>query len=146
LIAKLERAAPDTNGIHALARLNHCFTKKQCKESDLSHLRSAWAAAMSRQASIGLLSVHAEYAWHVANDRVAAERDFREALRRAPNDIEAQKNLIVVLIYEGKRAEAETMIETMERRNRFGMLDGFIKPLRYTLQTVVPHQPTPGKE
>jgi hypothetical protein len=136
MTAKLVHDAPDTNEIHALSRLNHCFSNKQCKEADLPQFSRAWDAAMSHTMSVGLYSVHAEFAWHVINDRAAAERDFREALRHTPNDIEAQKNLIVVLIYEGKRVEAASMIEAMERRNRFGMLDGFIDPLRHTLETV----------
>ena len=139
MIHKLQQRAPDTNGIHALTRLNHCFSNHQCKESDLPQMRSTWDAAMSHPPSVGLLSAHAEYAWHVENDRAAAERDFQEALQFSPNDVEAQKNLIVVLIYEGKRIEAESMIRDMERHNVLGMLDGFIQPLRHTLENVHPH-------
>ncbi len=137
MIAKLKANAPDTNEIHALSRLNHCFSDQKCKASDLPKFQAAWAAALSHPASNGLLSTHGEYAWHVANDREAAERDYREVFRRSPNDIEAEVNLIVVLIHEGKRTEAESMIAAMEKRNRLGMLDGFIKPLRRTLESVV---------
>jgi predicted Zn-dependent protease len=83
-----------------------------------------------------LLAVHAEYAWHIANDRDLAERNFREALRTHPNDIAAQMNLAVVLIYQGKRDEAQAMIDAMKRRNHFGALDSFIEPLQATLDKV----------
>lgn len=142
LIDKLKRSAPDTNAIHAFARLNHCFMANQCKPSDLPHLRAAYDAALSHMpTSEGLLSVHAEYAWHVENDRARAEQDFREAMRQHPNDIAAQQNLIIVLIHEGKKDEAETMIEAIEARNRFGMLDGFIKPMRAALDSVMHETP-----
>jgi hypothetical protein len=134
---KLRREPPDTNGIHALSRLNHCFSDKECKDDDRPKLAEAYDAALSHKPiPQGLYAIHAEYAWHVADDRPQAERDFRAALALAPNDIEAKMNLIVVLIYEGKRDEATAMIEALERRNRFGMLDGFIGPLRRTLDSV----------
>jgi tetratricopeptide (TPR) repeat protein len=137
LIGKLRAAAPDTNGVHALSRLNHCFQNDQCKPAQRSRLAEAYDAAFSHgQPSEGLLAIHAEYAWHVANDRDAAERDYREALRTHPNDIAAQMNLAVVLIYQGKREEAQTMIDAMERRNHLHALDAFIAPLRQTLAAV----------
>lgn len=142
LVGKLRANPPDTNGIHALARLNHCFANKQCKESDLPQLGAAYEAALShRPQSVGLLSVHAEYAWHVLDDRGRAEQDFRDALVQAPRDIEAQTNLIVVLIYQGKRDEAESMIKAIEARNRLGLLDAFIEPLRRTLDHVAAPPP-----
>jgi hypothetical protein len=45
-------------------------------------------------------------------------------------------NLAVVLIYQGKREEAQAMIDAMERRNHLHALDAFITPLRQTLATV----------
>jgi hypothetical protein len=139
LIDKLESSAPDTNGVHALSRLNHCFQATQCSKEQLPRLDAAYVAALAHApASEGLLAVHAEYAWHVANDRDRAEQDFREALRSHPNDIAAQMNLAVVLIYQGKRDEVEAMIEAMERRNHLGALDSFIIPLRKTLNSVAP--------
>jgi tetratricopeptide (TPR) repeat protein len=137
LIDKLRASAPDTNGVHALSRLNHCFQNDQCKPDQRSRLAAAYDAAFSHgRPSEGLLAIHAEYAWHVANDRAAAERDYREALRTHPNDIAAQMNLAVVLIYQGKREEAQAMIDAMERRNHLHALDAFITPLRQTLATV----------
>jgi predicted Zn-dependent protease len=137
LIDKLKRAKPDTNAIHALTRLNHCFQSKQCKIEQLPRLAAAYDAAFSHgRPSEGLLAVHAEYAWHIANDRDRAEQDFREALKKHPNDVAAQMNLAVVLIYQGKRDEAESMIRSMEQRNYLGALDSFIGPLRTTLSAV----------
>jgi uncharacterized membrane protein (GlpM family) len=144
LIEKLKSAPPDTNGIHALTRLNHCFQDKTCYIAQLPQLEAAYAAAFSHSPhSEGLLAVHAEYAWHIANDRDRAEQDFRDALRSHPNDIAAQMNLAVVLIYQGKRAEVEQIIAGMERRNHFGALDGFISPLRSTMDSVTPAQVKP---
>lgn len=137
LIDKLRAAAPDTNGVHALSRLNHCFQNDQCKPEQRSRLAEAYDAAFSHgRPSEGLLAIHAEYAWHVANDRDGAERDYREALRTHPNDIAAQMNLAVVLIYQGKKDEAQAMIDAMERRNHLHALDAFIAPLRQTLASV----------
>lgn len=139
LIDKLKADAPDTNGIHALARLNHCFQDSQCKAEQRPQLEAAYSAAFAHvPPSEGLLAIHAEYAWHVANDRDRAEQDFRDALRSHPHDLAAQMNLAVVLIYQGKRDEAEAMIEAMERRNYLGSLDSFITPLRRTLDSVKP--------
>jgi hypothetical protein len=137
LIDKLKRAKPDTNAIHALTRLNHCFQSEQCKAEQLPQLAAAYDAAFShRRPPEGLLAVHAEYAWHIANDRDRAEQDFRDALKQHPNDIAAQVNLAVILIYQHKQDEAEAMIRSMERRNYLGSLDGFIGPLRATLNAV----------
>jgi hypothetical protein len=137
LVDKLKAAPPDTNAIHALTRLNHCFDGGGCKPDQLPRLEAAYAAAFSHvPPSEGLLAAHAEYAWHIANDRDRAEQDFRDALRTHPNDIAAQMNLAVVLIYQGKREEAQAMIDAMERRNHLHALDAFITPLRQTLATV----------
>jgi hypothetical protein len=137
LIDKLKRGKPDTNGIHALTRLNHCFQSKQCKAEQLPQLATAYDAAFSHgRPSEGLLATHAEYAWHLANDRDRAEQDFRDALEQHPNDIAAQMNLAVVLIYQGKRDEAEAMIKSMERRNYLGALEGFVEPLKATFENV----------
>jgi tetratricopeptide (TPR) repeat protein len=137
LIDKLKRNPPDTNAIHALTRLNHCFQSKQCNAEQLPQLAATYEAAFSHgRPSEGLLAVHAEYAWHLANDRDRAEQDFREALKHHPDDIAAQMNLAVVLIYQGKLDEAEKMIEAMERRNYLGSLDSFIDPLKTTLDKV----------
>jgi thioredoxin-like negative regulator of GroEL len=137
LIEKLKRNPPDTNAVHALTRLNHCFQSEQCKTEQLSQLATAYDAAFSHgRPSEGLLAVHAEYAWHLADDRDRAEQDFRDALKQHPNDIAAQMNLAVVLIYQGKRGEAESMIESMKQRNYLGSLNSFIDPLQTTLATV----------
>jgi hypothetical protein len=137
LIDKLKRSPPDTNAIHALTRLNHCFQSKQCKAEQLPELTDAYDAAFAHgRPTEGLLAAHAEYAWHLANDRDRAEQDFRDALKQHPDDIAAQVNLTVVLIYQGKREEAEKMIEAMERRNYLGSLDSFISPLKTTLDKV----------
>lgn len=144
LIEKLKRSKPDTNGIHALTRLNHCFESKQCKSEQLPQLAAAYDAAFSHgRPSEGLLAVHAEYAWHVINDRDRSEQDFRDALKQHPDDIAAQMNLAIVLIYQGKRDEAEGLIKAMEARNRLGSLDAFIAPLRTTLATVGSATPAP---
>jgi hypothetical protein len=137
LIDKLKRNPPDTNAIHALTRLNHCFQSTQCKAEQLPQLAAAYDAAFSHgRPTEGLLAVHAEYAWHLADDRDRAEQDFRDALKQHPDDIAAQMNLAVVLIYQGKRDEVERMIEAMERRNYLGSLDSFIEPLKTTLDKV----------
>jgi hypothetical protein len=139
LIDKLKTAAPDTNGVHALTRLNHCFISKQCSQNQLPELQHAYDAAFSHTPpGEGLLATHAEYAWHIANDRDRAEQDFREALRGQPSDIAAQMNLALVLIYQGKRDETSAMIKTMERHNYLGSLDAFIIPLQRTLESVAP--------
>jgi len=146
LIQKLERERPDTNGVHALTRLNHCFQDKQCDAAQLPKLEQAYETALAHTPpSDALLSVHGEFAWHVANDRDRAEQDFREALRRHPHAISAQSNLIVVLIYQGKRQEAAAMIEALERNNHFGALDGVIEPLRRTLKEVTVTTPTSAR-
>jgi hypothetical protein len=145
LIDKLKRNPPDTNAIHALTRLNHCFQSKQCKTEQLPQLAATYDAAFSHgRPTEGLLAVHAEYAWHLANDRDRAEQDFRDALKQHPDDIAAQMNLAVVLIYQGKRKEVEEMIEAMERRNYLGRLDSFIEPLRSTLAAA--HAPANGSK
>ena len=137
LLEKLKVGPPDTNAIHALVRLNHCFQAKQCSAAQLPQLEAAYTAALAHPPpSEGLLSVHAEYAWHIANDRDRAEQDYREAARSHPNDIAAQMNYAVVLIYQGKRDEAQAIIDSMKRRNHFGALDGFIEPLQATLDKV----------
>ncbi|MEO7877303.1 MAG: hypothetical protein ABIR62_14415 [Dokdonella sp.] len=142
LIAKLERAPPDTNGIHALVHLNHCFIGGQCKPSDVPELGKVYAAAFSHPPANGLLSVHGEYAWHILGDHALAESDYREVVRSSPNDLAAKSNLIVVLINNGKLAEARSLIEALERRNLLGMLDGFILPLRSTLDIHQARLPT----
>lgn len=134
LIDKLRTRKADTNAIHSLAKLNHCFMSKKCKAEDLPKLAQAYDAAFSHPSpNIGLLGVHGEYAWHVINDREAAERDYREAFRRQPHDIEAEMNLIVVLIHEDKLDEAESMIRSIESRNYMGSLDAYVIPLKATL-------------
>jgi Flp pilus assembly protein TadD len=79
------------------------------------------------------LSVHAEYAWYLANDRADAERDIREAVRRAPFDFEGRKNLIVLLIATNQFDEARSEIMRLERMNLFGMFDKVIAQLQSAL-------------
>lgn len=135
LIRKLRAHAPDTNAIHSLSRLNHCFMDKKCNSTDLPYLAEAYEAALSRPISnVGLLGVHGEYAWHVLGDRDIAEQDYREALRRHPRDIEAQMNLIVVLIHQGKLEEARAMTDAIDRNSYMGSLDAYVIPLRKALE------------
>src|SRR5690606_21672363 len=94
MIEKLEQHQPDTNEVHALMRLNHCFDGPVCKKDELPQLAKAYDAALSHQpVTSSLLAVHGEYAWHVINDRALTERNYRELVRRSPNEIEAQSNL-----------------------------------------------------
>lgn len=135
LIAKLRDEPPDTNAIHALSRLNHCFSDKVCSAADLPQLALAYDAALSHPVSnVGILSIHGEYAWHVLNAPEVTERDYREVVRIHPDDLDAKVNLIVVLIYRKKFDEAESMIQAMESRNILGTLDSYIGPLRLTLK------------
>lgn len=134
---KLERGPIDTNGVHAFARLNHCFQAHQCKPEDVPRLAHAYDIAFAHSPGNGsLLSVHGEFAWHVQDDHERAEQDYRDALRLSPTDLAAQSNLIVVLIHRRKFDEAVRMIDAMQARNRLGALDGFVAPLRATLEKV----------
>jgi tetratricopeptide (TPR) repeat protein len=143
LISKLKARGPDTNEVHALVRLNHCFSNKECKPEDLPMLAKGYEVALSHpNTPSSLLAVHGEYAWHVINDRKLAERDYREVLRRSPKEIEAASNLIVVLIHQGKFEEAEALIMDLESRNHLSALDGFLKPLHSTLESVRKRQET----
>lgn len=131
IIEKMKHNRAKISDTRSLSQLNHCFITEKCKRKDLPYLSQAYAAAMSHpRPSPTLLSVHAEYAWYLEKDHDQAESDIREAVRLAPRDIAGQKNLIVVLIHQGKRDEAEAMIRSLEAKNIFGTLDGFIEPLR----------------
>jgi protein O-mannosyl-transferase len=135
LVDKLAKNRANNNDARSLSQLNNCFISDKCKKEDLPRLQDAYTAVMKHpNPSPTLLSVHAEFAWYLANDHDLAEREMREAARLAPRDVPGLQNLIVVLINQGKTEEAEKMIESLEQRNHLGSLDGFIKPLRYTLK------------
>lgn len=151
LTRKLLVQRPDTNAVHALSRLNKCFSSKTCKPDAATQLAKAYDAALSHYpVNSSLLAVHGEYSWHVAGDKLRTESDYREIVRRTPGELEARSNLIVVLIHEGKFSEAESMIEQLENENRWGTLDSFITPLRNTLNVVkmrnsaMPSEAKPG--
>lgn len=135
IIEKMSKARPKVNDARSLSTLNNCFISEKCKAEDLPYLRDAYGAAMKHpKPSAPLLSVHAEFAWYLDHDHDLAERDMREAVKRAPRDIPGLQNLIVVLINQGKKAEAQSMIEALEKRNILGTLDGFVLPLRHTMK------------
>jgi hypothetical protein len=133
LIQKLKAAPASPSDARALQNLNACFIKASCRDG-LNELGNAYRAALSHpQPTPALLSVHAEYAWYLANDRADAERDIREAVRRAPFDFEGRKNLIVLLIATNQFDEARSEIMRLERMNLFGMFDKVIAQLQSAL-------------
>lgn len=145
LVAKLRSTHPKISDTRSLSWLNHCFISEKCNKDDIHYLREAYAAAMSHpDQSPTLLSVHAEFTWYIEGDHDSAERDIREAVRRAPRDIAGRKNLIVVLIHQGKREEAKAMIEELEAENVIGSLDAFIAPLRKALMNTPAPAPHPA--
>jgi hypothetical protein len=134
LIAKLKAGPATPSDARALANLNKCYIDKKCK-GDVAELGEAYAAALNHPLpSPALLSVHAEYSWYLQNDRVTAEHDIREAVRRAPLDFEARKNLIVLLLATGKLDEGRAEIATIQKMNYFGMFDKLLQPLEAALK------------
>lgn len=133
LIEKLRRAPASPSDARSLQNLNACFIEEKCKVG-VAELGKAYEAALAHpQPSPALLSVHAEYAWYLQHDRAAAERDIREAVRQAPFDFEARKNLIVLLIATGQIDEGRREIAAIRRLNFFGMFDKVIGQLETAL-------------
>jgi hypothetical protein len=134
IIAKLKASPATPSDAKALANLNKCFIEKTCK-GDVGELAEAYQAAMSHALpSPALLSVHAEFAWYLQDDRRTAEHDIREAVHRAPMDFEARRNLIVLLLATGKLDEGRAEIAAIQKMNYFGMFDKLVQPLQAALK------------
>ncbi|MBZ0224265.1 MAG: hypothetical protein K8F35_14715 [Dokdonella sp.] len=135
LMAKLARGPLDNNSVHALSQLNHCFADAQCQSSQRDKLAQAYAlAAPHDNGRTDFISVRAEYAWHVLGNHALAEHYFREGLAQSPSNVRLLRALAVILLHEDKLDEAASTIAAIERKNRLGMLDGFIAPLRRDLE------------
>jgi tetratricopeptide (TPR) repeat protein len=133
IVQKLRSRPATPTDARALANLNACFIDQRCKDG-LNELGLAYTAALSHpNPSAALLSVHAEYSWYLRNDRDTAERDIRGSVKASPMDLEARKNLIVLLIALKKYPEAETELGKLQEINFAGMFNAYIAPLREAL-------------
>ncbi|HOX72163.1 MAG TPA: tetratricopeptide repeat protein [Dokdonella sp.] len=133
LIAKLQSRPANASDARALHNLNACFLDNFCVDG-LSALQRAYEAALSHGAPRPeLLSVHAEFAWHLLGDKQQGEKDIRAAVIESPKDINARKNLIVLLIATNQLADAKKELDRLREQNWFGLFDNLINSLETAL-------------
>ena len=134
LIGKLEKRhanAPDAKSLHAL---NACFIDGVCTRG-VESLEKAYATAMADGAPLAqILNVHAEFAWYVLADKKLGENSIRATVLARPDDFNARRNLIVVLLATDQFEEAEVQLATLRLQNRTGFFDEPIQSLERVLQ------------
>jgi hypothetical protein len=134
LIAKLKKRPPSVSDARVLANLNHCFIDGFCG-SDIAPLREAYEAALSHgRTPPTVLSAHAEFAWYLLHDQATAEHDIRAATQLVPFDLNARRNLFVLLLATGKIDEARAELDELHRLNKFGIFDNLVEPLEEALR------------
>jgi len=142
LIQKLRTRPPAISDAKSLGNLNACFIDHICKDG-LPMLADAYTAALSFPSPHpALLSVHAEFAWYLQDDKALAEREIRLAVERAPLDVNARRNLAILLIATGKLDEAQMELDALRKTNYFGIFDYLIGPVEKALADKR-HQPSP---
>ncbi|MCC6440660.1 MAG: hypothetical protein IT476_08570, partial [Rhodanobacteraceae bacterium] len=134
IASKLEKRPATASDARALHNLNACFIDHICT-GDIAPLKRAYDAALSHGAPRPeLLSVHAEFAWHLMGDQQQGEKDIRAAVQASPKDIGARKNLIILLTATKQFADAETELRLLRQQNLFGLFDDMIESLDTTLK------------
>src|SRR5690606_34004824 len=109
--------------------LNECYIAALCG-NDPAPLKRAYDAALAHgNPRATLLSAHAEFAWYVLHDKVLAERDIRQTVVAAPKDINARRNLVILLIHTGQLDEARAEVAIMQQANQLGIYNRFIDSL-----------------
>ena len=120
LTRKLLQKPPNAADLRVLSKLNQCFVHGLCKE-DPNWLEQAYAAARSHRTRSPTLSlVHAEFSWHVLNERKRAVADTWEAVSAAPNDLTARQSLVVILLSTGQIEAARSQLAIFKRLDLFG--------------------------
>ncbi|SFN73268.1 hypothetical protein, partial [Dokdonella immobilis] len=133
LVEKLKSRPANASDARSLALLNSCFLEHICEEN-ISALKDAYAAAMSHgNPRATLLSVHAEFAWHLLGDKLQGERDIRAAVDAAPSDVNARRNLFVALLATNQLSAAKAELTVLKSKNWFGLYDSMILSLESAL-------------
>jgi hypothetical protein len=134
LIRKIESRPVNASDTKALHLMNICFIDKMCTDG-IDFLKQAYAAAMAHGSPTPqLLNVHAEYAWYVLDDREMGERDIRAATLALPQDFNARRNLVILLLAKGQLDDAEAELAVLRNQNRFGFFDDLIGILQNALR------------
>lgn len=142
MIAKLGSRPPTSTEVTALMALLKCYEDRFCAP-DIEHLGKAFSAAASHASGYAKLhSAYADFALNYLHDTDLAEREFREAVRQAPNDPQSVAGLAEFLIQRGRIDEARAQVDRLADINRLGVLDNQIAKLKLELGAAEAHPET----
>ena len=123
MIAKLGARPPTSTEVTALIALLRCYDDNFCAR-DVDHLGMAFHAATQHTSGYAKLHVaYGDFALNYLHDTDLAEKQYREAVRQAPDDARSLASLIEFLAQMGRVEEARAELVRLGTINRFGILD-----------------------
>lgn len=141
MIAKLMSRPVSSTDATALVALLKCYDKAFCSR-DLKHLHEAFEAATSHRHCYAMVNAaYGRFAASFLKDFALAERQFRQAMERAPNDTEFRAQFADYLIDQRKFEMAKQIIGELHNLNRYGLLDKQISEIEAKLARAVTSEP-----
>jgi hypothetical protein len=93
-------------------------------------MTQAFTAALSHpNPNARVMATYGDYAWNVLHDHVLGERMTAEAVRAQPSEPAYQITLVRMLVAQGRRAEAQKVMEQLLTLNTGGRLDNVLNEL-----------------
>jgi protein O-mannosyl-transferase len=132
---KLRDHAPSQTDIDSVIFLYHCQHDGDCPRQ-IPELLDVFTAALAKsQGNVNLMSAYGEFALVDLDDRVLAERMYRDAVAAKPQVATYRSNLVVFLIVTGQFDAAQTALAELRDLNKMGALDATIAELDSRLAT-----------
>lgn len=129
LIAKLQSHKATIQDESSLGALTQCARQGDC-ELPKDRMNQAYLAAIKNSPSPRLLSMYADFAWNILQDRPLGERMASASVSAAPNEPAYHITLARMFIAEGQTAKVEQQIAALESLNLGGRLDDSIAELK----------------
>ncbi|GAP65023.1 hypothetical protein MBSD_n0311 [Mizugakiibacter sediminis] len=129
MVAKLKAHPPGVQDESSLAALTQCARQLLC-DLPRDRMLEAFLAALSHtRPSARLLSIYADYAWNVLEDRELGMKAAREAIAAAPSEPAYRITLVKMQLVVGDTEEAAEGIAKLHEMNVGGALDYALDPL-----------------
>jgi len=101
--------------VTSLYALTQCAISRKCTFPPEQVVACFSAALTHTRYASGILSIYASYAVNVLGDRSLALDLVRESIEGSPHDPQLRKNLVTLLIADGRKAEAQAALDAATR-------------------------------
>jgi hypothetical protein len=141
MIASLKAKKPGVQDESSLAALTDCARKGLCPLPQ-KRMQQAFEAALSHpEPDARLFATYGDYAWNVMGNHSLGLHMTEQAVARAPDVPAYHITLARMYLRDGKLAEAQGQIRSLERLNIGGRLQGSIDNLKTRVEAAHKNSP-----